>query len=311
MTLSCLFLALLIFIFLFWIFPSVLTAFLLFFGRCDDGLYLDKTYLEPFHEEFERSIDRLESFSPKGVTLPSRDGTSLFARWFYIGSSKTVILAHGFKASAYSNCCKQAEFFLSQGYNVLLIDQRAHGKSDGKAITFGLTEQFDFLDWLTWVHNNTSSKTVIAYGVSMGSAAVAYASAKVSSDDLQAMILDCGYSSPYEQMDNIAKEKHIPWKLMSPIVRLTVRIIFKCDLRDRVSTSLSKTSVPAFFIHGTEDEVVHCDHSKRNYSSCSSPKEFFLVEGAHHTTAFICGGDELKTKLLFFIDKYCPKEYTA
>jgi len=293
------------FLLLFWIFPSVLATILLFCGRWDKELYLDKTYLLPHKRKMEAAIFCLEARASEQVTIISRDKTVLSGRWFNAGSDKSAILAHGFKASAISNCCMQAVAFLNRGYNVLLIDQRAHGKSGGKATCFGLKERYDILDWIKWLRVNKPCETLVAYGVSMGSAAIAYASPLIKNDEMQAMVLDCGFSSPYEQMNNIAREKHIPWALMSPIVRLCVKLFFNCDIKDSVTDSLQRTKIPAFIIHGGMDEVVHCEHGRKNYLACASSKDFAFIPEANHATAFILGGDELEDKLFDFIRKQC------
>lgn len=288
----------------FWVAPSVVMTFCLFYGHWDDECAMNKAYLAPWRKEMEISISFLEALSPQYVAITARDKTALSARWFDQGSRHTVIMLHGFKASAYSNCCIQGKYFWEKGFNLLLIDQRAHGRSGGKATTFGLIEQYDLMDWINWCRSNTATDKVVCYGVSMGSATVAYASSKLTPDAMNLMILDCGYSSPYTQMDSVAKKNHIPWRLMAPLVRPLVKCLLNCDLRETVYEALEKTSIPAFFLHGTADDVVDIGQGMKNYQSCRSEKNALFVDGAPHTTAFVSGGSQAQQALSEFIETY-------
>lgn len=302
MNLAGIFLIVLALLIVFWIAPSVMMTFCLFYGHWDESCAMNKAYLAPWQHEMEESISCLEALAPQQISITARDRTSLSARWFDHGSRYTVILLHGFKASAYSNCCIQGKYFWEKGFNLLLVDQRAHGRSGGKATTFGLVEQYDLMDWIDWCRSNTATGKIVCYGVSMGSAAVAYASSKLSPDVMNLMILDCGFSSPYAQMDSVAKKSHIPWRLMAPLVRPLVKFLLNCDLRETVHDALEKTSVPAFFLHGTADDVVNIEQGRKNYQSCKSKKDALFVEGAQHTTAFVSGGTQAQQALSEFIE---------
>ncbi len=289
---------------IFWVAPCFVMVLLLCYGHWNHDLAMKKDYYKPFINEMESSIDFLESLSPRRINISARDGENLSALWFDNTSSHTVLLAHGFKASAYSNFCMQAKFFWEQGFNILMIDQRAHSFSGGKAVTFGLIEQYDIEMWLKWLKGNTNSEHITAYGISMGSASIAYLSSKIDRTLLDNMILDCGFTSPCSQMENVAKERNIPWRIMLPLVGLFSILMLKADLKESVSSSLSKTEIPALFLHGTADSVVDPSHSEINFNCCASEKDILFVENADHTTAFSLGGHALREKIIEFIDNY-------
>ena len=49
--------------------------------------------------------------------------------------------------------------FYKKGYSILLIDQRAHGKSDGIYSTHGFYERKDMLSWIDYLNDNLSNQT--------------------------------------------------------------------------------------------------------------------------------------------------------
>jgi len=123
------------------------------------------------------------------VELMSRDGLRLNG-WFIPRPGKgAIILAHELGGSA-SSLIFHATFLARAGYSVLLVDLRAHGKSQGRVSTFGVTEANDILGALDYLHARPSldPRQVGALGVSLGAQAVLRAA--VQSDGLCCVVLD-------------------------------------------------------------------------------------------------------------------------
>lgn len=106
------------------------------------------------------------------VTIETRDGLKLSAWWIPSGSDKTVIPLHGYTRSRWDDIyMKQTtEFLLKKGYNVLVFDFRAHGKSEGKFTTVGEKELIDVLSAIDWLKSNHPEKAekIGLVGFSMG-----------------------------------------------------------------------------------------------------------------------------------------------
>ena len=304
MTLSQLLLLLGAAVVVFWVAPCVVSTYMLFCGRHRPEAAMRKYYYLPFREEMDRCIAFLSGLGGKRVSLRADDGTPLSAVWYDRGGGKTVLMAHGFKASPMSNFCIAAKAFWDRGYNLLMIDQRAHGESGGYVCGFGLREQYDLIRWVEWLEANTRTDALAVYGISMGCAAMAYASDRLGPDRVRAMILDCGFYSPREQLATVGRRLHVPWKIMMPSIRALARLTLGLDLDTPVTDALSRTQIPAFFLHGAEDVTVDPEDGRRNWAACASEKEFILVPGANHTMAFPVGGEALQRKLFAFLEQY-------
>lgn len=121
----------------------------------------------------------IEDWTPKefghdyeDVTIETRDGLKLSGWWIDNGSDKTVIPLHGYTSSRwYSLYMKPTvEFLLKEGYNVLVFDFRAHGRSGGKYTTVSdkeLTDVLSAIDWLKKEHPDKAEKIGLI-GFSMG-----------------------------------------------------------------------------------------------------------------------------------------------
>ena len=88
----------------------------------------------------------------EAVRVNAPDGTIL--RGTYIASTshshKTVILLHGLYQNR-SMCLGYVPIYQNLGYNVLLIDQRGHGESEGAHTDWGLSEPEDMEMWMQWL----------------------------------------------------------------------------------------------------------------------------------------------------------------
>ena len=123
-----------------------------------------------------RKITNEESpeFPCQTVRLWTKDSLSLEAWLIPVDSSKgTVILFHGLGGNK-SNVLKQAYEFRYLGFNVMLVDLRAHGKSNGNITTMGFRESEDVKLAYEYILKK-GEKNIILYGFSLGSVVIAKA----------------------------------------------------------------------------------------------------------------------------------------
>jgi alpha-beta hydrolase superfamily lysophospholipase len=113
----------------------------------------------------------LPSFPVQPVPLKVNDNLSIDT-WYSVmpSSRKCIIMFHGYSSNK-SIMTAEAFRYRSWGYNVLMVDLRAHGKSQGTATSFGYKETeevkkaFDFA-------KEQGNHYIILYGVSMGAVLV-------------------------------------------------------------------------------------------------------------------------------------------
>lgn len=237
------------------------------------------------------------------IYITSFDNLKLHAMFFDNKKNITIVMCHGVHAVALDNFGYQAYHLLNDGYKVVLIDERAHGDSMGKYISYGTYESKDLISWSKYLHEMLPNDEIIFYGISMGATSVSLASAN-KDFYCQKMIIDCGFTSIQELFDHLLDANKYPSFIFVKGVKRRAKkrigIVF-----DEFSTldTLSKTNIPALFIHGALDNVVPIDSSKRNYMACSSKKDLIVVDDAYHTTAVIYGGEEVLNKIKGFINE--------
>lgn len=288
--------------------PAVLIFFAVFyrkepipFEQYDWEKFKNHYYL-PYLERIGKARTALQHHPHEAVYARSRDGLRLYGEYYDQGSAKTAVLFHGIGAELYTNLSAQGWFLYRSGYNVLLCCHRAHGKSEGRWTTIGMREQYDVLSWTQWAQEHGAEQLVL-YGVSMGAAAVAFASDKLAGTKVKAVVIDSGFYSVHEQMERDARKNHIP-RIMIPAQRLLVRLFLRADIKDNTADSLQNAQAPAFFLHGTGDETVEPRWGQALYDACASPKELLLVEGAPHTLSLLEDPDLAESRLTAFLERY-------
>ncbi len=263
----------------------------------------DLEYYEPYIKTLSECNRFMKSLNYETVQIFSYDGVSLCAEYYDNGSDKTIIFVHGYCATPMSNFCVQARNFYQKDWNLLMVYQRGHSKSGGKHVTLGITEQYDILRWIDWASQKENTKNIVLYGISMGCTSIAYASDKIKNKKVKAMVLDCGFTSVYDQMKFDSNKRHLPTSLIMPYIQLFARMAFKENIKDSTCDSLRHTDIPAFFLHGAEDKSVPIECSKQMYKACASYKECEYPKNAHHILSFLAGKD-VPQKLDIFLNRF-------
>ncbi len=285
--------------------PSIV-AFHFIFSRMtsvklDDVSKADSRYT-PFIPAMIEGRDFIASKDPEEVMITANDGITLAADYVEAGSDRTAIFLHGYHSDAGVNFPIQGKMFYEAGFNLILVDQRAHARSGGGRSTLGVLEGDDAVKWCEYAAERGAAKIVV-YGLSMGAFAIALAADRFDPATVRTLVIDCGFTSAYGQLVCECKRRNLPWRLMMPWLRLAAKVSFGADIKKDSTGSLARTRVPAFFIHGTADATVPVEEGKKNYEACGSEKDIFLTEGAAHTVAFPAGGNEARDRMFSFINE--------
>ena len=247
----------------------------------------------------------LESMPYINVYLKSFDGLRLYGALLENYSDKIVICVHGFTGSGKKDFASLAQAYYKNGYNVLLVDNRAHGQSEGKYVGFGVLDRLDLRNWVKYVINRFGSNVqVFLHGISMGAATVLMASS-IMPKNVRGIIADCGFTSVYEIFEYVLKrDYHLP---KFPIIYLTnimSKIRAGYGYKDVNTTAeIARSDIPILFIHGENDEFVPLWMTMKNYSHCKAYKELFIVRESEHAESHYIDKKGYERRILTFIEK--------
>lgn len=256
------------------------------------------------------SRDRYEELVKQEIVLSSVDGLKLSgaAIELYPDSKRWMIIVHGYTGSR-AVSTQFIDMFTDEDYNVLLIDQRRHGQSEGRYTTYGYYEKYDVQTWVNWLVEQHGANTEIGlHGQSLGGGTVLeYLS--IAAPQVKAVIADCPYSDLTDLMKHqITKLNKIP---SVPFFRwVNNRIRKKAGFSfEQVSPirSVRNSHLPVMFIHGTNDTYVPTRMSLEMYDVKPGPKKLVLIEGAIHANAYHIDPNQYRGEIRSFLNEYIGK----
>lgn len=254
-------------------------------------------YLLPQEEQYASSleilrgcIDLLRQVPYEPVQIRAEDGKQLFGRYYHKKHGAPVqIQFHGYRGSAMRDFCGGAQLALKMGHNVLLVDQRAHGKSQGSTITFGVRERLDCRSWCRYARRRFGPRRpLILAGVSMGAATVLMASELKLPETVRAILADCPYSSQKSIIAKVAGEMGLP--AGPSVVACTAGAAIYGHFRlGQISPveAVRRTKIPILLLHGEDDRFVPCRMSREIYDACASEKRLETFPGAAHGMSYL------------------------
>ena len=243
----------------------------------------------------------------KDVYIRSKDGLKLHGLWVPVDQPKgTIILAHGYKSTMLADFSYVLDFYHAMGMNLLLPEQRAHGKSQGKLITFGVKESDDMLRWLQYHNRQLCYCPVVLSGLSMGASTMLYLADADLPSNVKGIIADCGFTSPKAILSSVfTAVTRLPSGPVIWVTDLFTRVFAGFSLSEKdTRVSLARSKVPVFMIHGKEDGFVPCSMTEEGYAACASDKQILLVDGADHGVSFLHDSDGYTNMLIDFLEKH-------
>lgn len=286
------------------------------------GLYIFKSTVTRELHDIEKSYTRYvennlfdealyNSASKEDITLKSFDGLNLTSSLIMNENptNKFIVLVHGVSI-CYVGSLKYFDIFYRNGFNILIVNQRRHGKSEGKYSTYGFYEKYDVNMWIEYLKSRFGNDIILGlHGESMGAGTVM--ETIPLNDSIKFVIEDCGYSNFHEligfQITHAYKNRLVR-KILRPsliFANFFMKTKAKFSMKKIVPIDIvSSTSLPMMFVHGKEDYFVPWYMAVDLYKAKTKGyKELYLVEGAKHAEALEVNKILYEKKIMTFIEK--------
>lgn len=244
-----------------------------------------------YKKETKQMINNALSIPYEDVWIVSDDGLRLHGKFYSSSPEAPVqIMFHGYRSKAEVDFCGGLKIAVDSGFNVILVDQRAHGESEGRCLTFGVKECRDCLAWVNYAVEKFGKETkIMLYGMSMGAATVLMAAGFEMPDNVVGVVADCGYTSSSDIIKKVIADKHLPIFPTYMLIRLGGKLFGGFDLESAsVVDSMKHCKMPVLFIHGGDDRFVPCEMGKTNYENCvAENKKLLIVPNAGHGISYM------------------------
>ena len=205
------------------------------------------------------------------LRVTASDGTELHGWWIQGSSSRVLVWYHG-NAGNIGDRLDNARLFVQRlGVDIVLVDYRGYGLSQGKPDERGL-----YLDGVAIydavVGRGARPEDIVLFGRSLGGAVAVEVALRRPAG---ALVLE----SAFRSVPALARERY--WFVPSAVIRT------KLDTESRIH----RVQLPKLFLYSDRDEIVSLDHGLTLFARAKDPKCFHVIEGAGHNNTYLVGGE--------------------
>lgn len=240
------------------------------------------------YEVRKQEIDHLATLPCQEMELESFDGKRLVGRLYRAKTNekRLAICVHGYRSNGRRCYAGYVPVLNDLNLDVLIVENRAHGDSEGDYTGFSVLDRIDVKMWAQKMKDDYDQIYLI--GISMGASTCGLVAADMP--EIAGVVLDCGFTSPIDAF-RVRVESKMPPFLSEPVFffgRMWCKMILGFDFK-KVSTlaEMEKVQCPVLIIHGSEDKIVPQEMAEKLFEACASEnKRLEIFEGAEHSTSF-------------------------
>ncbi len=236
---------------------------------------------------FEEGVAWAESQGDRRLPIEIvHDGLNLKGEFIDFGAKKCAVILQG-RTESLLYSYYFAKPYAELGYDILVVDLRAHGLSDGKYQTGGLKEAGDIVAWIDYVRERFHVESFLFHGICIGAATSVYAARLLEErgyPPVEKVVCDGLYATYFKMFErNFAsfKKKAFP---MLHLTFLLARIYAKADFfANRPIEAVGKLQCPILLIYSAEDVFCPREDGESIYREATNPKSrlLFLPKGRH------------------------------
>ena len=219
----------------------------------------------------------------RAVEIRSFDGLKLCGEYYDFGFKRAVLLLSG-RAETLTYGYFFAQPYRKLGYNVLVIDDRGHGESDGDRNNVGLVEYRDVQDWIRFLIEREGNGSVLLHGICIGAASALYALTRGNvPKGVEGFVSDGMYMSFREtfRAHMVAMKRPV-----FPVLDEVMLLIWIHAGKNPGSFGpwrfIRKLKTPILMLFGREDVFSLPERSQKLIERCPAPKTVVWFDhGAH------------------------------
>ena len=251
-------------------------------------------------EEWGRKYDS----SRRTVSITS-DGLKLIGEYFDFGYDKAVIIVPG-RSESGTYSYYFAEPYRKSGFNVLAIDNRCHGLSEGRYNTIGVKEYHDLLNWSKYLHDEEKVESIIFHGICIGSSTAIIALTREDCPSyLKGMVAEGTYTTFKAIFDKQLQRRNKPTfphtaEILGLISLTAGHSIYKYSPIKLVD----KIKVPVLFLYSKKDTLALPEKSMELFDKIQSEKRLVWFDKGEHSHIRINNTEKYDSSIEEFLKDY-------
>lgn len=264
-------------------------------------------------EMFDIGMDWEKAHRDKKREVDIRSGKyRLFGEYFDFGGDKAALIIAG-RTETLLYSYYFAEPYRQMGFNILVIDNRSHGKSDGKISSLGFKEHRDLLNWCKMLHDDFGNQMIVMHGICIGASNALFAlTADDCPDYISAMVAEGMFTTFYESLKNHIREAKQSVQPALEEIRGYIRLFSGYDIKkDGPIFRIHKLKKPILMFQSKEDKYSLPEKAKTLYAKCPAPKRLVYFDKGAHSHIKINASAKYDEEIIDFLRKICDNETVA
>lgn len=257
-------------------------------------------------QEHHYDLSWYDSMEKTDYTVTCVDGYVLHAQFLPnpVPTDRYVLITHGFTDNRYGSL-KYARIYLDNGFNVIIYDLRGHGMNSKTITTFTILEREDLYAMILDSRRRYPDMKVLGlHGESLGAGTTVAVLEKKPPVDFA--VVDCGFTDMVPLFEVAIRSHHLP-VFMVKVASACAKVIYGYSFRQmRPIEALADNRVPLLFIHGSCDELVAPEHSRKMSKATAGYSEVHMIPNAGHADAVFTDPEMYRIIVTGFLRKIIP-----
>ena len=212
-----------------------------------------------------------------------RDGLNLYGEYYDLGYDRCAFILSG-RTESLTYGYYFAIPYANNGCNILVVDPRSHGLSDGEYNTVGFEESLDIMAWVEHLVENFGVRSVVFHGICIGAAGgmLALTSGKCS-DVVDGIVTEGMFANFFESVRNHMIEQRRPTFVTLDLIDAWMRHYTGHSMKYGPINVIDKLDKPLLMLHSREDMYSKPEFAEKLYerAGCEQKTLVWFEHGRH------------------------------
>lgn len=231
------------------------------------------------------------------------EGLNLYGEYYDFGKKTCAVILSGRTESL-----KYGYYFAQSYYhkcNILVLDPRAHGLSDGKFNTVGFEESKDIAKWVEYMHDTYNVESFVFHGICIGAAGGILAiTLRECKPYVKAIITEGMFINFGESMKNNLRVKKKPIFIFYSLINAWQKHYTGHSMNVGPIDYIDKLNIPLLMLQSKEDLFSKVERAQELYEKAGSiHKELVLFDKGAHSKIKINNTEKYDKVIDEFLEK--------
>ena len=235
----------------------------------------------------------------------TRDGVDLYGEYYDFGHKRAVMILSG-RTESLRYGYYFAIPYAAAGWNILVVDPRAHGKSGGEFNTVGFEESRDDIAWVKHLRDAHGVEQVVFHGICIGAAGGMLAlTSEDCPDTVCGMVTEGMFPNFGESMKNHLIERKKPVKTFYPLINAWMKHYTGHSMNKGPIDVIHKMDLPLLMLHSREDRYSTPEYAQRLFDLAgTSDKRLVWFPVGRHSMLRITDTERYDTAVKEFVKQF-------